>query len=114
MTSSEVAAMRTAVESMFSSAYTVLRDVQTPDGAGGTNATSTEASTGACSIHPVKDPAKTIYAERIGTRQAWLAALPHDADVLDTDRLKVDGATYQVIGILPHLTHLQVVTVSLS
>lgn len=99
---------------MLTVPYSVMRSTNTPDGAGSTTPTTTTTGSGMCLIGPLNQPTKSIFAEKIGTRQAWIVVAPYRSDILPSDKLAIAGTTYQVLGLIPHLTHLQVVTVSLT
>ena len=122
ISSTELEALRSEVESSLTIAYTLYRSTSTPDGAGGIISTQTATGSGYCSISPLNQPSKTVFAEKIGSRQAWIIIVPYggNAEVTDTltasltASLTSNETTFQILGIIPHLTHTQLVCVSIS
>src|SRR5262249_1340871 len=84
---------------------TILRRTLVDDGNGGQETTYANAGTTACRISFAGSKSElTLKDRQIGGRitpqQEWIVTLGHDSDVLETDRLEINGSTYEVISSL--------------
>lgn len=114
ISTNELSAMRSEVESTLTVPYVAQTSTNISDGAGGVASTWTTSSSGLCLISPINQPSKSTFADRIGSRQAWTVIVAYGSDVLPTDRLQIGATIYQTIGTIPRLTYLQVVCVSVT
>ena len=74
-----------------------------PDGNGGQEQSYTSVGTAACRISFAGSKSEpTLKDRQIGGRitpqQEWIVTLAHDANVLETDRLQINGEIYEIIS----------------
>ena len=105
LTATELTTMRTEAEALMPDTCTVLRSTEVPDGQGGYTQTWVEHADYACNV--AAGPYMRFGAERVAGGQTTpvgilFASLPHDADVVASDRIgwikagEATGATLEV------------------
>lgn len=87
-------------ENFHADTYAVVRTTSTPDGSGGTTETGAVVETGRCAL----DVANRLGGERMsgGTVMAvsiYVAELPVDSIVAETDTLRVNGRTFAITDV---------------
>jgi head-tail adaptor len=103
LTKSQLAFARRAIKRKLPNEAIVLRLTATPDGYGGQTETFAEVARHPCRIQfNFGIPANFDSAEAaaVVNRQTFIVTLPYDADVLATDRLEINGATYAIVSSL--------------
>lgn len=99
LTSSDLAMERASQDAWMPDTVLVKRRVQTANTSGGYTFTwpaTTHAYDGRLSANGI--PSEYLALARERGRMAWMVTLPHDADVLATDRLSVGNRTLEVLG----------------
>lgn len=115
LTSSDLAMERASQETWMPDTVLVKRRVQTANTSGGYTFTwpsTTHTYDGRLAAGGV--PSEYLALARESGRMAWMVTLPHDADVLSTDRLFVGSRTLEVLGFNSggaYITALRVVCV---
>lgn len=110
----ELADMRSTVTGSLPDTAQIKRDNDDRDG-GGWQAASTwpVVATWACRIEEDVRPADVEEGDAPQADTRWILTLPHDATVLPTDRVTVNGNDYEVIGSDQEETERLAVTVYL-
>lgn len=100
LTDAELAAMQAVQESTMTQTATITRITRVPDGMGGW--TEVTASTDVdCRLAPSNNMAQAaIFAGQLRERVPWRCTLPSGTDIIDSDRVTVDGVDFEVVGIL--------------
>ncbi|MFN3650091.1 MAG: head-tail adaptor protein [Armatimonadota bacterium] len=97
LSAKELASMRTAVAQTFVTAATLRRRTSVSDGQGGESYTYADAGTIRGRLQPRSANEKQEGGQLAGvTLWRWLC--PHDTELRLTDRLRIDGADYEVTG----------------
>ena len=101
LSASEIAAMREAQEAALPDTCTILRRTLTNDGQGGYVETWSEVATGVkCRlVHSNLAPRETVIAERAAGRTVWQLTVPYGTDISRTDRVVVNGVTYEILAV---------------
>src|SRR5262249_59535373 len=81
----------------------ILRRTLVDDGNGGQESTYASVGTAACRISFAGSKSEPALKDRqqggrITPQQEWIVTLAHDANVLETDRLQINGETYEIIS----------------
>lgn len=102
LTDLELEAMRGIVEESLPDTATVQTRTQTTDDYGGQGETWTGSRTVACRLQFVDGDVSRTYTDAIKgagieAQQLYVVTLSHDAGVLKTDRLVINGSTYDVV-----------------
>ena len=98
LTSVELASLRATQEEALSETATVVRSTLTSDGAGGYTRAALSTATYACRVSSRGVPSEFLEAGLAKGSVYVMITLPQDADVKRTDKLTVDGLTYEVAG----------------
>jgi hypothetical protein len=96
-----LAKMRRTANRLLPDMATILRRELVDDGAGGEEAVYNPIGTTKCrfSAPDIKTRIKDqMTGGRIQSNEGFLMSFPHDADVQETDRLAINGNTYDVIS----------------
>lgn len=101
MSAADLAFIRSEQLKALGSTATIYRRTLTDDGNGGKETTYPTSSTSACRLvffggRPVMPD--TASASKIDPKERFILTLPYDADILETDRVAVEGSTYEVIS----------------
>ena len=97
--SATLAMGKAAIESLLVSSATVFRKSTVSDGAGGQIDSYTEIGTFPCLYE--KYPVRTMETEReplIRVLATWQFTFKRDVVLEQTDRLEVDGRSFEVVG----------------
>ncbi len=96
----QLAAMRAAVLLSLDQTCAVLRETLVPNGAGGVARELIAIDTLPCRLRPRGGlGVERFLGEQIQARSDWEAVLPFDAEVDVTDRLEVEGSTYEIVAL---------------
>jgi hypothetical protein len=103
VTASELADIRAAAIGFLPDTATVMRRTLTDDGVGGTTVSYTSAGTVNCRLvfsGSKSEPTMKDREEggRITAQQFYLVTLAHDADIVQTDRLAINGDTFELLS----------------
>lgn len=97
ISTAELASLRAQAEASFSATATVLRKSTVSDGAGGQTDSYTNIGTFPCSYAPaLVTPYERERFERITAQGIWRFVFPAGTTILPTDRLTVDGRSFEV------------------
>ncbi len=101
LTDAQLASMRGCFATSLADTCTVIRSVESPNGAGGVHATPTNVYTGVpCSFGPFRVPfLKDFELEktRVNAKSRWDFAFVFGTDIQIKDRIAVDGGfTYEI------------------
>jgi SPP1 family predicted phage head-tail adaptor len=92
--------MRAIAEASMRDTCAVVRDTSTADTGGGITTTADTVAVTRCGLSAVSSSAERAVADRMGWTVAYSIRLPFGTDVTPSDRLVVDGRTYEIGGIL--------------
>ncbi len=100
----EIAAMRAAQAQTLPDTGTVQRKSASGDGKGGQTVSYANFATGVnCRLGRDAQAARPgVKGERIDTRIPWVITFAHDQDIRSTDRILIDGRTFEVINVEDH------------
>lgn len=98
--SSEITAMKTEAALAMPDSGQIYRRAIVSDSAGGHTVSETLTATLACRVSPPDRRAIEVYAQRIGTRQAFTIDFPGGSDVRVGDRALISSVSYEIIAIL--------------
>ena len=104
LSAAELASLRATVEASLPDTAAIHRPNRVSDGQGeykeGTPATIAVATV-KCRVSPAgKSAEERIIADRLGQAMAWAITVPPETDVKRTDRVIVNGRTFEVAQIL--------------
>jgi hypothetical protein len=95
----ELAVLRRDRQAIFDKTATILRKSIVPDGMGGQTDTYTSAGTYPCSFSKfMVRPAERESGPLVREEMHWVFVFPFDAVIDPTDRIQVDGRTFEVVG----------------
>lgn len=102
LTSGDMATFRGLVETLaFHDTYTLQRDTNTPDDAGGWTAAEDVAESGPCDVTTgVARPDERAVAARVQATAVYVISLPYDTIATASDRILVAGRTFEIIDVL--------------
>lgn len=102
LTDAEIAEFRGLVETLaMPDSFSIVRDTEVPDGAGGFTTTETTVASGDCRLRAGGlQPNERALAERLGWVVAYAVDLPYDIIITPSDRLMVNGRTFEVGGVV--------------
>jgi hypothetical protein len=101
LTQRQLAKMRRVANRLLPDTATILRRTMVDDGAGGEEATYNAIGATLCRFSAVDIKTRIkdqMTAGRIQSNEGFLMSFPHDADIQETDRLAINGNTYDVIS----------------
>lgn len=101
-TDEELTAMRSVVADSLPDTATVLTRTQTTDTYGGQGESWSGTRTVCCRLQFVEGDLSRTYTDAIKgagveAQQLYVVTLPHDAAITKTDRLVINGCTYDVV-----------------
>lgn len=103
LSTNQLARLRTISKQAMPDTATILRRTLTDDGNGGKVESYASVGTAPCRIaFGGSKTEPTLKDRQVGGRitpqQEWIVTLANDANVLETDRLQINGATYEIIS----------------
>jgi hypothetical protein len=104
LSTAELAEMRATQLEALPDTATILRRSLTSDGRGGQAESYSEAGSAACRISfeggnkPIMPD--SVDGGRPAPQERFIVTLPHDADVLETDRLTIGDDTFEIVTSL--------------
>lgn len=93
----EITAMRATVEDLLTDTCAITPQTRTVDGGGWSDADG-EATDISCRYYPERKPMESIATDRQRGVRHWIVEVPHDTSVNISDRVVVDGLTFDVVG----------------
>ncbi len=105
----QLAQLRTLHERALPNTATILRRTLTSDGQGGQTQSYASVGTTICRLaffggnRPVMPD--TEQSGKIEPKERWIVTLPYGADALETDRLTINGVTYEIVSALDRRSH---------
>jgi head-tail adaptor len=103
LTKSQIALARRTIKGKLPDEAVVMRKTATPDGYGGQVETFAEVARYPCRIqfnYGIPANFDSTEGAAVVNRQTFIVTLPHHADVAETDRLEINGATYAIVSSL--------------
>src|SRR5687768_8283222 len=101
LSAAEVAEFRGLVATLaMPDAFELRRDADVSDNAGGYTTTETTVASGDCRLRAAGGGAETAIAERLSWAVAYAVDLPYDLDVTPSDRLLVNGRTFEIGAVV--------------
>lgn len=101
ISNSELARMRADVAASLTTTATIQTRSLANDGAGNAVETYSGSTTIACRLRFASGGKPSYPKQRSGEQsqpqQLWIVTLPYDANVNETDRLTINGETYEVV-----------------
>lgn len=104
LSASELASMRSTLNSSLPDGGTVYRYTGAADGQGGETQTFAAVGTAACRISPARDLASSatepVAGDKLTSVTEWIVTFPQGTDVLAADQVRSGGRTFEVVGAL--------------
>lgn len=101
LSTSDIAAMRTALTASMPDSVAISRATSVSDGYGGLTETWATVATVAGRVSPTGyAPDERAVAQRLGNVSSWVVTMPALTDVRVTDRLAVGSRTFEVKEVL--------------
>jgi head-tail joining protein len=101
LTAGQLSKMRRTANRLLPTTATILRRTLEDDGAGGQTESYAANGTARCRLSTVSERTRAhdrAIGNRIDTDEGFLVALPVGTDVLETDRLTINGTTYAIVS----------------
>src|SRR5262245_7062996 len=105
ITAGELAIIQGDAQQAMPDTATILRRTLTSDSQGGQTQSYSSVGTSVCRLaffggnRPVIPD--TEQAGKIDPKERYIATLPYNASILETDRLTINSVTYEIVSALP-------------